>query len=707
MPVNAQNLAGLLHPAIDHPSRLDEVRKAVEEMLNDPFVPLSDKEGNLCFLSEKLRDIDRERGEIPPRTIDVRRIFNDALRETFDPLPRTSMHGTHTVTAGLKIQSGSSLTGLAGEQNTVQTIVEFVDPTNYEMARTRILDESRQRNGQNMIYLLGRSSSEADDLATDIYRCQRIAEMHRTDPDQEIKEYCASQLDRATKLSSQLQQKLKQSLTQGSFVFRGQATAVTTLDQDMLEALKKILADVAVQVFDRYVEAPVRVETSLAEKFLRTGNPSAITTALDPLGLVQVSSGRPNIKTDHKAIVSIRDYIDRNGTVEGKRLLDHFSNDPFGWSPDTVRYILAAMLVAGEIKLKVSGREVTAAGQQALDALKTNKSFGAVGIALRDERPSNETLGRAAERLTNLIGDTIIPLEQEISKATVKYFPGFQREYGPLSEKLAALQLAGVERVRTLNQEIADIMFTDASDAPQRLGGEESALYDNLIWAGEVKRTLTNGLDGTLGEIQTHRREIGSLPDTGIPGELRRELAEELELLNQRLQKDDFYQHAADLNSLLTKIKARVRDAVGELKEQQKLRLKEGAEDLQRLPDWEELTQEEQGNVLSDLDGLAIYVAHDLAGLKQLLARDYDINTSLSAIKGTIQRKGQERRLQRLQEERDQSGEKGPARLKRSIPIPASITTAAQLDELIRQLQEIKAQLALYAEVEVSITVQE
>ncbi len=675
--------------------------------MNDPFVPLSDKEGNLCFLSEKLRDIDRERGEIPPRTIDVRRIFNDALRETFDPLPRTSMHGTHTVTAGLKIQSGSSLTGLAGEQNTVQTIVEFVDPTNYEMARTRILDESRQRNGQNMIYLLGRSSSEADDLATDIYRCQRIAEMHRTDPDQEIKEYCASQLDRATKLSSQLQQKLKQSLTQGSFVFRGQATAVTTLDQDMLEALKKILADVAVQVFDRYVEAPVRVETSLAEKFLRTGNPSAITTALDPLGLVQVSSGRPNIKTDHKAIVSIRDYIDRNGTVEGKRLLDHFSNDPFGWSPDTVRYILAAMLVAGEIKLKVSGREVTAAGQQALDALKTNKSFGAVGIALRDERPSNETLGRAAERLTNLIGDTIIPLEQEISKATVKYFPGFQREYGPLSEKLAALQLAGVERVRTLNQEIADIMFTDASDAPQRLGGEESALYDNLIWAGEVKRTLTNGLDGTLGEIQTHRREIGSLPDTGIPGELRRELAEELELLNQRLQKDDFYQHAADLNSLLTKIKARVRDAVGELKEQQKLRLKEGAEDLQRLPDWEELTQEEQGNVLSDLDGLAIYVAHDLAGLKQLLARDYDINTSLSAIKGTIQRKGQERRLQRLQEERDQSGEKGPARLKRSIPIPASITTAAQLDELIRQLQEIKAQLALYAEVEVSITVQE
>ena len=81
---------------------------------------------------------------------------------------------------------------------------------------------------------------------------------------------------------------------------------------------------------------------------------------------MEITGGRPGIKTAHKAIVSIHDYIDRSGTVEGERLLNNFSDAPFGWSPDTVRYILAAMLVAGEIKLKVSGREATAAGQQAI-----------------------------------------------------------------------------------------------------------------------------------------------------------------------------------------------------------------------------------------------------------------------------------------------------------------------------------------------------
>ncbi|MEI7856132.1 MAG: hypothetical protein WCH85_01355, partial [Methanomicrobiales archaeon] len=66
-------------------------------------------------------------------------------------------------------------------------------------------------------------------------------------------------------------------------------------------------------------------------------------------------------------------------------------------------------LMSGEIKLKVSGREVTAVGQHAIDALKTNNSFKQIGVSLRDERPSIETLGRAAERLTELVGDMVIP----------------------------------------------------------------------------------------------------------------------------------------------------------------------------------------------------------------------------------------------------------------------------------------------------------
>ena len=701
LPVSVQNVTSLMHPSITSTSQLDKVNEAVDEMLGDVLVPLGEKDGNLVFLSEKLRDIEQERGALALRSVDVRRIFSDSVREVFDPLPRVSLHGTLAVASGIKVQSGSAVTSLAGDQNTVQTVLELVAATDYDAVRNRMLDDSRSRTGRNIIGLLARSNPEMDDLANDIYRCQRIAELHRNEPDQEVRDYCAGQLDRAATLATQLQSKIKQTLQAGSFVFRGQATAVSALDPNLLDAAKKLLNDVATQVFDRYVEAPVRAGTDTAEKFLKVANPAAISSGIDPLGLVQTTAGRASFKTDHKAMTSIRDYIDKRGTVDGKRLLDDFSNDPFGWSPDTTRYILAAMLMAGEIKLKVSGREVTAAGQQAIDALKTNNSFKQIGVALRDERPSNETLGRAADRLTELIGDVVIPLEQEISKAAAKHFPRFQHEYGSLGEKLGGLGLAGGDRVRVMNQELADVLFTDASDAPQRLGAETSALFDNLKWALEVKRALDNGLDTTLRELQSHRQDIETLPDTGVPGELRNELSEDLSTLSERLQTEDFFKHSADFSSLLTHVKGRVRDAVILLSDQQKQRIKEGANELQRVPEWRELTQEGRGSAIGQLDGLELTATHELAGLRRLLSRDYDISSTIDELRRSIQRQGQERIQQRIEDERAEKGEKGPAKFEQAVSVPTKMTTAADLDALILELNEIKAQLALYDEIEV------
>ena len=256
----------------------------------------------------------------------------------------------------MRASAGTSVYSLAGERETIQTIVEFVDPANYDVARARLIEESRQRNAQTTIFLLGRNGQGFAAKAGEIYRCQEITNRYRNDPDNEVRDYCKTQLDRAGTLAGELQGLLGRSLSQGSFIFRGQTTAVDTLDANVLPAARKYLADVAEQVFDRYHEAPVRAETVLAEKFLRTGNLKAITSTLDPLNLVQISGGAPHIHTDHKALLSIRDYIDRNGTVEGRRLMDTFTDAPYGWSQDTLRYLIAALLVA-VIKLKVSGRE--------------------------------------------------------------------------------------------------------------------------------------------------------------------------------------------------------------------------------------------------------------------------------------------------------------------------------------------------------------
>jgi hypothetical protein len=349
-------------------------------------------------------------------------------------------------------------------------------------------------------------------------------------------------------------------------------------------------------------------------------------------------------------MVSIHDYIDRNGTVDGKRLTDTFVDAPFGWSPDTLRYIIAAMLLAGEIKLKVAGREVTVNGQQALDALKNNNSFKNIGISLRGgDRPSNDVLALAAVRLTELTGDMVIPLEDEISKVTTKLFPQLQHQYGPLTEKLRSLDLPGVDRLKNLTHEINEVLLTDASDAPRRLGNEQSDLFESLKWAAEVRLNLENGLEQTLRDLHQHCIAIANFPNTPLLTNLKEELAEILALTEERLQQVEFYRFAADFNSNLTTIRARIRDAVIAMQDLLKKRVKEAEVDLKRVPEWIKLTQQEQTELLGNLERLIVDVNPDLAGLKIMLNKDYELQTQVQALKHRIERLGQQRIKEELE----------------------------------------------------------
>lgn len=697
LPVTRQNVTSLMHAGITQAAATERVTAAAEELISDPIVPFGEQDGSLCFYSEKLNEIEQERANIATRAVELRRIVSDALREVYSPLPQTQLNGSLGVATGLKVQatSGSVPSSLAGERNPVQTIVELVNPTDYDAAKARLVNDSRQKSEQHSIFLLGRTTPDMDELTTEIYRCKEVVTRYRNEPDQEVKDYCAGQSDRAARLMSDLERQIRRCLLQGSFIFRGTPTSVNSLDQELLNAARKHISDVAEQVFDRNSEAHSRAGTDLAEKFLRLGNLTGVTAAVDPLGLVQKTAKGPSIDTSHKAVTSITDMIERQGSIEGKRLADIFTAPPFGWSQDTLRYLVAAMLIAGEIKLKVGGREVTVNGQQAIDALKTNNSFKSVGVSLRGEdRPSMEVQARAAERLTELTGDVVVPLEDDISKATVKMLPQLQHRYGPLSEKLKALGLPGSDRLENLSSDMRDILANDASDAPKRLGNENSELYESLKWAAELHRALENGLETTLRELQKYMSTVQTLPDSGVPGKLKNELSDELIQIQDRVNHQEFFKYATEFSSGLTTLKTRVRDSAIALQDEQAQRIKSAQEDLDRLPEWVELTQQEQKALLGDLEALQIEASSDLAGLHALVNQEFMINSQVQDVKRRIQRIGSERVREKVKAEQDKAASEGrPQPMKRQFASKTKITTMDDLDVLIGELNKLRAEL--------------
>ncbi len=700
IPITEHNISALLQSSIEGPSFSEKVSKAVDDMISNPRLPFGEQNGSLRFFSEKLNEIEKDRAEIIPRTIELKRIFSEGLKNVFNRLPSVKVHGSLNVQTGMKLYSPQgNHQPLDGDRKTIQTIFDFVESNLYEDELNQLIEESRQGINQNNIFVIARKKERLLELQREIFKSQEIINKHRNDPDSEVKEYIESQKGLESKYKVELQSKLKQQMAAGSIIFRGQQISVDTLGSDIVEALNNYLSEVAETVYDRFKEAPVRASTELAELFLKTDNIGSITEEKDPLNLVQIKGGNPQIDVDQKAIVSIRDYLENSGIAEGKYLINKFSDAPFGWSQDTIRYLIAAMLVAGEIKLRTGGREVTTKGQLAIDALKNNKSFKKVGIGLRDDRPSNEVLEKASERLTKILGDNVLPLEQDIVEKVREEFHQF-KDLNVIQYRLSALDLPGEDRISDLMKQIDDVLSSDASDAPQRLGKSESQLYEHLIWARKVKRALDDGLEDTIQELRQTLLTLRKFPGK-IYQRIERELAEEIEVAEQRLNSDDFFKYNETYQTLLTDLTVKVREVIKDEKRNQQELLDQAKKDFARHDEWEELTKQEQQEVISSVSNLVEEVSNDLKGLENVLDQTSAIHREVSEQKKNIRDIGTDRRTKRLKEEREKTGGEPGEKISRKVQVPDKINNRQELEELIKKLQRLKSEMELNQEIDV------
>jgi hypothetical protein len=696
LPVTAHNIAALLQPSVDSPSLKDNVESMIKSLLADGLIPLGEKNGSLRFLTQVAITLQKEFDQIEYRNADVRAEQNGSLRMLLKPLPSARVSGTRPVTAGLRAAvSGGQFIALEGEKEPIQLHVEFTPASNHEATRTERENDSRSSKERTSIFVLGRTDPEFERLAVTLVRCRKFVDQHRNAADPETQDFVRIVSERLERTSGELESKLQSSLLAGSFIAHGAHQPVAELGTELGEAAKAFLGNVAGRVFDRYSEAPIQAETALAEKFLKTPL-DRITNADDPLQLIGRSGGKTHIKTDHKAIVSITDYLGQNTQVEGRRLLEHFNDPPFGWSKDTTRYLLAAAFLGGEIKLRIAGKDQVVKNDDTLTALGSNRALGPIGISLRDEKPPPEALDRASERLRELTGENVLPLEDEIATAAKKHFSGFQQAFASLAVELNNLDLRGVNRAEDLTNDLTAVVSGDGSDAIGRLGGVDSPLFDSLKWARKLKKALDNGLRVTISHLQALRRDIAALPSSGVPGELKSSAVDRLAEIDDILQKDAFFDESATLGAASTELDKLVASTVESLTKQQDELAETELARWQTLLDWQDLLPDDKNWINSEVEKLAMQTSQDLSGLNRLLAHDYDLNFRLRELEKQVATRADQSRKAREQVPPGVTGGPAEERLEPAdltIAVPPVLESVEQLEGLIKQLQQLRARL--------------
>lgn len=703
LPVTARNIAALLQPTVTAASVKDEVEKAIEAMLKDGMIPLGEKNGSLRFLTQTGITLQKQFDLIEFRQADIRAELNGVMRSMFKPLPSARLNGVRPVTAGLKmVIPGGQSVSLEGEKEAIQFNVEFVPAGNYDATRTDRENDSRSSREKTNIYWVGRSDPEADQLGISLVKCRKFLDLHRTASDPETQEFVRIVDERLQRASSDLERKIQASLLGGSFVAHGAHRSATECGAELLEAAKGFLADAAGRVFDRYGEAAHQADSGLAEKFLKT-QLDRITTSEDPLSLVSRAGGRAQIKTDHKAIIAIKDYLGQQGQVEGRRLLDHFADPNFGWSKDTTRYLLAGAFIGGEIKLRIAGHDHVVKNDETLAAFASNRALSAAGVALRQERPDPDALVRASDRLRDLTGENILPLEDEIAIAAKKHFPAYQAAFGPLAVELRSLGLDSVEhadRAENLASDLTEVVSGDGSDAINRLGGADSPLYDSLVWARKLKKALDNGLRPTLTHLKRLRQDINGLPDFGIPAKLKEEAEEPLSRVTEILKRDSFFDEYSSLVSASGELDRFVATTICDMVRQQAAFIDEEFSAWHKFTNWPALADSDRAWFTDKVVNLKIETASSLDGLKKLIAHEYSLNHQLRELAANVKKRGEECRAAK-EKEREREDDK-PKITEADVIVPRVFKSPEEIDMLVAELNKLRSRLSASKQIRIN-----
>lgn len=713
IPVTVKNIAALMQSDVASASQKDDVEKAIADMLADSMIPLGEKNGAYRFLTQADVDLIKELNQFDYRNADVRNEVNGTLRSIFKPLPSARLAGVRQINAGLKVAlGGGQFVALEGEKEPIQLHVEFVPAATYDTTRTERVNDSRSSKERTSIFVLGRVDPDVDSLAVSLVRCNKFLDAHRTDKTPGVQQFIREVvLPLQSRSLADLERKLSSGLLQGSFVAHGSMKAVAGCGTDLGEAAKDFLGTCAEKVFDRYTEAPFQADSVLAEKFLATPL-GQITSKEDPLGLVTRVGGNAKIKADHKALVSIADFLNEHGQVEGRRALDHFSAPPFGWSKDTTRYLLAAAYLGQIIKLRISGKDHQLRSDESLAAFSSNKALGAVGVALRQERPDPDALLRASERLRDLSGEKIMPLEDEIASAAKKHFPLYQAAFGPLAVELRGLGLSEdcASRAEELVNDLTEVVSGDGSDAVRRLGSLESPLHENLLWARNLKKALDNGLRLQLSRAQRLQRDIEGLPDSGLPAELRLAAQEPLEAIRDILGRDSFHTEGPALAAQTDALDALISSTVAKLSQQQTGIRLETVTRWSDSADWQDIDAEEREELIRQVDSMAKTVETNAEGLKDLLNQDFTLNHGLRTLEVGFRKKAaanREKQKQKMAEVPDGDGYQALPAQSKTLRLPRTLASSHEIELLIEQLRGYAASMRAGANIQLTCEIQE
>jgi len=549
VPATERNVAVVLHPAVDADSIESQVQEACRHLVERNLIRKA-ADGTFKIPTPQEEDWEQTRSQQAPAVHERRGLLADALKLIWEPVPSAALGaGVKTFKAALNF-GGSELV-----KGDVPVKVERVDGSEVFEDRVEQLRQTSQQE-KNTFFWAMRASPELERALSEWFRSQKVIDLKGRDASDKGQVKLVSEERR--KLDGFRQEAwrlLEQSLIHGQVLLNGGPCDVaanpTSAGETMREALKEGLS----KIFDRFTDAEVSPSSDELNKLLSADNLKGLTGSIEKLRLCKEDGGQWVIDTNRPALQAVLNRIQgKSAGLSGKELADFFGDAPYGWTLDAVKFLMAALQVAGKLKATHNGQHYVGCTKPEVRPLFTsNTTFRSTLFTSYTGTISQQDVIEASKLFHKFAGKTVPgvqpgPLAREIRAKAVSV----NAELNSVSRAMAPLQLPGIEALEQASEQVSTWQDNNDEEVVKAFRSSAEAVKEAWQRAKGIQEVLMARSE----DLRRARRALGS----EIWGQLQQEadlpadLQEVQATLADRLQAPSFYEKLPDIDQLTTRL---------------------------------------------------------------------------------------------------------------------------------------------------------
>ena len=519
------NLCSLLFQQVGHPLNKPELRALLDEIKDTPGVTLQEIDGRFRFMTNAILTVQDERSRLNATDSEKFKVMKELVLDILSPAPSVSIYGSKTINATVELCRGRQNPVLISGGD-IKINVRFVDASDFEKTHNALLTESTKVENKQTMFWLCTLPQDIELLLIDVVRDETICNNHRHDINKEIQDYLRAQQADAEKNRQEITRILRQSQNNSETICKGSPTSVNG-ETYKTQALKKFAED----VYDKYPLASRSMPTSVVSDLLAYDDATKLPASLNPFEIVDDNGV---IDTSYAAFAEIKDYIASHNDANGGQLADSFSRAKYGWSKDTIRYLVALMLKAGMIVVRSGAQSFKMFTKNAAEAMKNNTSFSHLGLSLNtDAHLSPAEMMEAMKMLKELYNPQgLTPIPASIAKAALKIATQRRTKVEQLKETFEKLEMAGTGTISQAVNYLVKIIDSEGAEAPY-LFAKDKACADALRYVNQVQKAEEQGkMLSSIKKIEKRLSDAQRLPQLPTLEDLKNKLGEDEQAFN-------------------------------------------------------------------------------------------------------------------------------------------------------------------------------